>query len=66
MITPEERAEKIRNAPSNSSRIFRKMSPQQQQERVHQALHHTNDAGMSSADEYAYLRRKETEACRGR
>lgn len=65
MITPEERIEKIRSAPRNSERFFRKLTPEQKEERLHRALHHDNDAGLSSSDEHAYLKRNEVEGLEG-
>ncbi|MDR1612767.1 MAG: hypothetical protein LBT97_08280 [Planctomycetota bacterium] len=59
MMDPSELAEKIRNAPSNSTRIFRKLPPKKQEERIRKALDHDNDAGMSAVDEYVYLKQKE-------
>lgn len=59
MIDPKERAEKIRNAPRNTSRRFRILTPEQREQRRRQALDHDNDAGMSSTDEYVYQRHRE-------
>lgn len=59
-MDPKERAEKIRNAPSHSTRIFRKLPPKKREERIRKALEHDNDAGLSAVDEYVYLKNKET------
>ena len=60
MISPKERAEKIRSAPRNSERFIRKMTPEEHEKHLRRALEHDNDAGMSSTDEYVYLKHKET------
>ncbi len=59
MITPKERSEKIRKAPSNSTRFFRAVTSDQRKEHAHQAMEHANDAGMSSTDEYVFLKTRE-------
>lgn len=59
MIRPEERIEKIRKAPSNSGRWLKGLSKEKHDEHIQHALQHDNDAGMSSTDEYVYLRSKE-------
>lgn len=61
MIHPKDRAEKIRQAPSNSGRWIKKMPQEKKEEHLAHALHHDNDAGMSSTDEFVYLRKQETE-----
>lgn len=61
MITPQERMEKIRKAPSNSGRWLKKMAKPQHDEELQHALHHDNDAGLSSTDEYVYLHTKEVD-----
>lgn len=59
MITPKERADKIKKAPSNSGRWLKSLSKEKHDERLQHALHHDNDAGLSSTDEYVYLHAKE-------
>lgn len=59
MLTPKERAEKIKAAPKHSTRILRKLSPEEHEKHLRHALEHDNDAGMSSADEYAFLKQRE-------
>lgn len=61
MIHPKEKAEKMRQAPSNSGRWIKKMSAEKRTEHVTRALQHDNDAGLSSTDEYVYLKQKEVE-----
>lgn len=60
-MDPRERAEKIRNAPSNSRRFIRKMTPEERDTHVRKALEHENDSGMSAVDEYVYLKKRQTE-----
>ena len=60
MITPKEKTQKIKMAPSNSQRFLKKMTPEQHEKHLRHALEHDNDAGMSSVDEYVYLKHKET------
>lgn len=59
MITPEEKAEKIRQAPSNSGRWKRTLSQEKREEASTKALYHDKDAGLSSSDSYAYHKQKE-------
>ncbi|MCC8109176.1 MAG: hypothetical protein LIQ30_09070 [Planctomycetes bacterium] len=61
MIDPKERAEKIRQAPRNSERYFRKLSEKKKEEELQHALHHDNDSGLSSVDEFVYLKKRESE-----
>lgn len=61
MITPRERAEKIRNAPKNTSLRFKKMTPEEREKHRRQAVEHDNDAGMSSTDEFVFQRRREVD-----
>ncbi|MDR0362094.1 MAG: hypothetical protein LBJ46_05340 [Planctomycetota bacterium] len=58
-MDPKEWAEKIKSAPGNSTRIFRKLPPKKREEHIRKALEHDNDAGMSAVDEYVYLKNKE-------
>lgn len=60
-MKPQERAEKIRNAPSNSRRFFKKLTPAQRDTEIRRALEHDNDAGMSAVDEYVYQKKQATE-----
>ena len=60
-MDPKERAEKIRQAPRNSERFFRKMSPKKKEEELRHALDHDNDSGLSSVDEYVYLKKQEAD-----
>lgn len=61
MLSPKERAEKIRQGPRNSNRWIRKLTPEQKQERLQNALKHDKERGLSSSEEYVYLKQKETE-----
>lgn len=61
MITPKERTEKMRSAHKNSERYFRKLAPEEKEKHLREALDHDKDAGLSSVDEYVYLKRKETD-----
>ena len=61
MMTPKERAEKIRSAPRNSERFYRNMTPEQKEKHTRRILEHEQDAGMTSTDEYAYLKKQEAE-----
>lgn len=62
MITPKEKAEKIRSAPRHSERIFRNLTPEQREQHAKKALEHENDPGrMSSVDEYVYLKKCEAD-----
>ena len=44
MITPKEKAEKIKKAPSNSQRFFKKLTPEAKEKEIRRALDHDNDA----------------------
>lgn len=61
MISPKERTEKIRSAPRNSERYFRKLTPEEKEKHLREALDHDKDAGLSSVDEYVYLKQKEAD-----
>lgn len=59
MLPVEERMEKIRSAPKHSTRILRKRTPEEKEQRRRQAMEHDNDAGLSSVDEYVFLKHRE-------
>ncbi len=60
MLTPKERSEKIRSAPKNSRR-FLKVSREEYEKHVKRALEHEKDGGLSSVDEYVFLKHKEAD-----
>ena len=60
MLDPKERAEKIRNAPNNTTRVFHKLTPEEREQRIKNALEREKHPGLSSSDEYAFLRNTES------
>ncbi len=40
--------------------FFRKITTEKKDEEIRHALEHDNDSGLSSVDEYVYLKQKET------
>lgn len=59
MLTHKEKTEKIKKAPSNSGRFLKPLPPEEHDKRLRRALEHDNDAGLSSVDEYVFLKNKE-------
>ncbi len=61
MIHPKEKAEKIRKAPSNSGRFYKKMTREERDQHAHKAMEHEKAGRLSSSDEYAYLKHQEAD-----
>lgn len=60
MITPQEKAEKMRQASKTTGRFIKK-HPEAHDKRMKEALEHEHDAGLSSVDEYVYLKKNQVE-----
>lgn len=61
MIHPTEKAEKMRQAPSNTRIWTRQMNSERRAVHLKKALHHEDGAGLSSTDEFVFLKQKEVD-----